>query len=71
MGSKLDALVLAVCPAVVIFATAVEGHNTAMGKLIWPGAGLSFLVFLVLHAKYFDHPTLATCMDVVFNSLIY
>jgi uncharacterized membrane protein len=38
-----------------------------MGKLIWPGASLSFLVFLGLHAKYFDHPTLATCMDVLWG----
>jgi len=71
MGSKLNAIVLAVCLAVIMFATAVEGHHTEMGKLIWPGTGLSFLVFLVLHMKYFDHPALLTCMDVVFNTLIY
>ena len=71
MRSKLNAIGLAVCLAVIIFATAVEGHHTEMGKPIWPGASLSFLVFLGLHAKYFDHPTLATCMDVLFNTLIY
>jgi len=71
MRSKLNAIVLAVCLAVSIFATAVEGHHTEMGKPIWPGVGLSFLVFLVLHEKYFDHPTLATCMDTLFSILIY
>jgi hypothetical protein len=71
MGCRLNAIVLAVCVAVIIFATAVQGHNPELGKLIWPGASLSFLVFLILHVKYFDHPTLATCMDVLFNALIY
>jgi hypothetical protein len=71
MRSKLNAIVLAVCLAVIMLATTVEGHHTEMGKLIWPGEGLSFLVFLGLHVKYFDHPMLLTCMDVLFNTLIY
>lgn len=62
---------MAVCLAVVLFSTEFEGHNIELGKLIWPGASLSFLVFLALHVKYFDHPRLATCMDVLFNTLIY
>jgi hypothetical protein len=69
--SSLNAISLAVCLAVVVFLTEFEGHNAELGILIWPGASLSFLVFLVLHVKYFDHPTLATCMDVIFNTLIY
>jgi hypothetical protein len=42
-----------------------------MGKFIWPGSGVTFLLFLLLHANYFGHPLLITCFDSFFNALLY
>jgi hypothetical protein len=55
----------------VIIATVAEPRYPALGTLIWPGAGISFLICLVLRVKYFDHALLITCMDVMFNTLLY
>jgi len=41
-----------------------------MGKFIWPGSGVTFLI-LLLHANYFGHPLLITCLDIFFNALLY
>jgi hypothetical protein len=71
MASKLNGIALIISLAVILLATFAEGHYTVLGNLIWPGAGLSFLLFLILHLRYFDHPTAATCLDVIFNTLIY
>jgi hypothetical protein len=64
-------LIFATFLVVVVIATVAEPHYPGLGSLIWPGAGISFLICLVLHVKYFDHALLITCMDVLFNTLLY
>jgi uncharacterized membrane protein YjgN (DUF898 family) len=72
MDSKMNsAAVFISCLAITILATLGEPHYQALGLLILPGSGITFLIFLVLHLKYFDHPTVITCMDVVFNAFIF
>jgi hypothetical protein len=61
--------------AVFVTATAVatltEPRYPIIGKFIWPGSGVTFLILLLLHANYFGHPLLITCLDVFFNALLY
>src|SRR5690348_1344272 len=71
MATRLNLIVLIICFTVILIATFAEGHYTAFGNLIWPGASLSFLFFLILQVKYFSHPTAVTCLSVFFNTLIY
>jgi hypothetical protein len=52
-------------------ATLTEPRYRTMGKFIWPGSGVTFLLFLLLHANYFGHPLLITCFDSFFNALLY
>jgi len=64
-------LVIAACLVIAIVATLGEPRYRELGTLIWPGAGISFLICLVLRVKYFDHARLVACMGVFFNALIY
>jgi hypothetical protein len=57
--------------AATAVATLTEPRYRTMGKLIWPGSGVTFLLFLLLHANYFGHPLLITCFDSFFNALLY
>jgi uncharacterized membrane protein YjgN (DUF898 family) len=71
MGSKINSgAVFTTCLAITILATVGEPHYQALGFLLWPGALIALLIFLILHLKYFDHPTVVTCMNVVFNAFI-
>ncbi len=58
------ALSFAVCVAAVAMATMTESRYPTIGKFIWPGSGVTFLIVLLLHANYFGHPLLITGLDI-------
>jgi len=61
----------AVFVAATAVATLAEPRYPIIGKVIWPGSGVTFLILLLLHANYFGHPLLITCLDIFFNALLF
>ena len=68
---KFVMVAFALCLIAVVLATFTEPRLPVMGKFIWPGAGLAFLIFLLLRGDYFGHPMLVTFLDVLFNAALY
>jgi len=65
------ALTFLVCLAAAIIATVVQPHFRAVEYFTWPGMGISLVVFVLVHADYFGHPRLITCLDILFNALLW
>lgn len=65
------AITFAVCVAAAILATAVQPHFRVVEYFTWPGMGISLIIFVLVHADYFGHPRLVTCLDILFNALLW
>jgi hypothetical protein len=65
------ALTFVVAVAAAILATLVQPHFRVFEYFTWPGTGVTLVIFVLVHADYFGHQRLITCLDILFNALLW